>query len=173
MKTVIKEAMDMAKKVHEGDIYNKNEDYYTHHLAEAAKFLDKSLKDKLKLSEKKLTDITVAVYLHDTVEDHPDEVTLSDISDKFGSDVADIVDRVSRRENEPYAVYMMRILGRVESTVVKMCDLAINIAASYRSDKMNSYARQRLGKYEVAYMLVAAHLEKEEVLNLDPPEEKK
>jgi guanosine-3',5'-bis(diphosphate) 3'-pyrophosphohydrolase len=81
---LIKLAYDFSEKAHEGQIRRSGEPYIAHPLSVAAI-----------LSDLKLDYATVATgLLHDTVEDT--DVTLKDITEKFGENVAHLVDGVTK-----------------------------------------------------------------------------
>ncbi|MBT4762477.1 MAG: bifunctional (p)ppGpp synthetase/guanosine-3',5'-bis(diphosphate) 3'-pyrophosphohydrolase [Bdellovibrionaceae bacterium] len=81
---IIKQAYEFSEKAHEGQIRRSGEPYIAHPLSVAAI-----------LSDLKLDYTTVATgLLHDTVEDT--DVTLEDISERFGESVANLVDGVTK-----------------------------------------------------------------------------
>ena len=68
--------------------------------------------------------ILIAGVLHDVVEDTP--ATLEDVAGMFGSDVASIVDYVTRREDEPYRQFIERSARHPLAIWVKLADLHDN-----------------------------------------------
>lgn len=68
----------------------------------------------------------IAALLHDTVEDTP--VGLDFIEKGFGKAVAEVVEILTRRENESYLEYIQRILdsGNLSAMKVKFCDALDN-----------------------------------------------
>ncbi len=82
--SLIKKAYEFSEKAHEGQVRRSGEPYIAHPLSVAAI-----------LSDLKLDYATVATgLLHDTVEDT--DVTLDNISEKFGENVAHLVDGVTK-----------------------------------------------------------------------------
>ncbi len=80
----IERAIAYAKEKHEGQTRSSGEPYYTHPVEVAGI-----------LAEMKLdTDSIVTAILHDTIEDT--DATYDDVKEKFGKDVADLVDGVSK-----------------------------------------------------------------------------
>lgn len=63
--------------------------------------------------------------LHDVVEDTP--VTLDEIKDKFGLDVAYVVGLLTRGKEEDYDSYLSRIMKSSDAIEVKIADLRENI----------------------------------------------
>lgn len=75
--------------------------------------------------------LAIPAVLHDVVEDTP--VTLREVELEFGKRVADIVDRVSRREGEVYVDFIDRIAGDIDAVYVKLADIRDNL---YRRGKV-------------------------------------
>jgi len=82
----IKRAYYLAEELHRGQKRISGEDYIIHPIAVATIVYDCQLD----------TDSICAAFLHDTVEDCSDRVTLEDVRKQFGNDVADIVDGVTK-----------------------------------------------------------------------------
>ncbi len=80
----LQEAIDLATKCHEGQMRKTGEPYIIHPLA-VMKILQEWNMDE---------DTVIAGVLHDTVEDTP--LTLKEIEDQFGKDVAFIVNGVTK-----------------------------------------------------------------------------
>ena len=103
----IKEAYIFADKLHEGQMRESGDTYISHPL-NVSYILSELHAD---------TDTIIAGLLHDTVEDT--EVTLKDVEEKFGNDVAHLVDGVTKIKHI-----------RVENDLNKSSDndkLALNI----------------------------------------------
>ncbi|MBP5634479.1 HD domain-containing protein, partial [Candidatus Saccharibacteria bacterium] len=82
--TLIDKAVDVATKAHEGQLRKTGEPYIIHPLA-VKKILEEWNMDD---------DTVIAGILHDTVEDTP--LTLNEIKEQFGKDVAFLVDGVTK-----------------------------------------------------------------------------
>ena len=78
------EAINFAKEAHEGQTRASGEPYYTHPVAVADILADMKMD----------TTTLVTAILHDTLEDT--EATYEELSAKFGKDVADLVNGVSK-----------------------------------------------------------------------------
>lgn len=81
---VVENAIEYAKVMHEGQTRSSGEPYYTHPVEVASILADMRLD---------MGSIVTAI-LHDTLEDT--EATYDELSDKFGKEVADLVDGVSK-----------------------------------------------------------------------------
>ncbi|MCU4652572.1 bifunctional (p)ppGpp synthetase/guanosine-3',5'-bis(diphosphate) 3'-pyrophosphohydrolase [Roseibacterium sp. SDUM158016] len=84
---LIRGAYDYARRMHEGQKRHSGEPYFTHPVAVAAI-----------LTEQRLDDATImTALLHDTIEDT--KGTYSEIAAEFGTDVAELVDGVTKLTN--------------------------------------------------------------------------
>jgi guanosine-3',5'-bis(diphosphate) 3'-pyrophosphohydrolase len=81
---IIEDAIAYAKEMHEGQTRSSGEPYYTHPV-EVAGILAEMRMDMGSI---------VTAILHDTIEDTP--ATYEDLEQKFGKEVADLVDGVSK-----------------------------------------------------------------------------
>ncbi len=66
----------------------------------------------------------VVGWLHDTVEDTG--LTLQEIRYQFGSETAEAVDAISRRDGEPWGKYLQRVKQNQIALKVKISDLIDN-----------------------------------------------
>ena len=82
----IEKAYRLAEQLHAGQKRISGEPYLIHPVAVASIVFDCQLD----------TDSICAAFLHDTVEDCADRITLDDIREQFGADVANIVDGVTK-----------------------------------------------------------------------------
>ena len=73
-------------------------------------------------------------YLHDTVEDHPDVISIDFIRELLGNDIADAVDAITRREGEQYFAYIDRVKQCEMARKVKLADLKHNMKADRIKD---------------------------------------
>tara|TARA_R110000787_G_scaffold9902_1_gene34245 strand:- start:9541 stop:9993 length:453 start_codon:yes stop_codon:yes gene_type:complete len=100
----------VAREAHRGQLDKAGEDYYLGHLSRMAVALD--------LSGHRLR---MAGWLHDTVEDT--KVSLLEIQSMFGREVSDIVDALTRRDDETYMESIHRVNRHPEARRVKLADI--------------------------------------------------
>lgn len=91
----------------------------------------------------------IIAILHDVIEDT--DVTKEDLSRYFGEEIANVVDLLTHKENEPYKAYIERIGTDSEATRVKMSDLRHNMSL-WRLDVLTEKDIERLKKYHDAYV---------------------
>ena len=84
---LIRAAYDFGRAMHEGQFRHSGEPYFTHPVAVA-----------VILTQQKLDDATIiTALLHDTIEDT--KASYSEVADKFGREIADLVDGVTKLTN--------------------------------------------------------------------------
>ena len=130
-------AASLARRAHDGQA-DKVGDPYIEHPAEVAD----RVSDQAPI-------VQVVAWLHDVVEDT--DVTLGDIDEQFGPDVAAAVDAISHRPHEPRTEYYARVKANPTALRVKEADLATN-TDPWRTRRLDIPTRERLAtKYAKAY----------------------
>ena len=120
------DAYRYGKTAHEGQLRKSGEPYYTHALVVAGILAD------LRLD----VDTLVAGLLHDVVEDTP--VTMDDVRERFGDDVAHMVDGVTKisdlrshspdtRQAENYRKLVFSIAQDPRTVLIKLADRLHNM----------------------------------------------
>ena len=84
-------ALEIATEIHCKDIRRTTGEPYVNHCLAVAKILRQWGADE---------DLIVAGLLHDTVEDHPDLISLEQVKEMFGERVAHLVDGVSKFKSQ-------------------------------------------------------------------------
>ncbi|MDP3341675.1 bifunctional (p)ppGpp synthetase/guanosine-3',5'-bis(diphosphate) 3'-pyrophosphohydrolase [Frigidibacter sp.] len=142
---LIRAAYDYGRRMHEGQNRHSGEPYFTHPVAVAAI-----------LTEMRLDDATiVTALLHDTIEDT--RASWKDIAGKFGDDVADLVDGVTKLTNlqlsstetkqaENFRKLFMAMSKDLRVILVKLADRLHNMRTikSMRPDKQIQKARETM-----------------------------
>ena len=124
----IKRAFEYASELHEGQFRLSGEKYISHPIAVA------KIVAELELD----TDSVCAALLHDTVEDCADKTNLSIIQKKFGGDVAELVDGLTKlaafqfEDKEEAHIENLRKMflamsKDVRVTFIKLCDRLHNM----------------------------------------------
>lgn len=93
--------------------------------------------------------------LHDVVEDS--SFTLGDIKDRFGGEIAEAVDAMTKREGEVYEDYLHRVAENPLARAAKLADLADNMDTSRLGRAPGETDVERLTKYRKAADLLLAH----------------
>ncbi|MFT6408209.1 MAG: GTP pyrophosphokinase [Arenicella sp.] len=150
----IEKAAHFAIASHAGQKRASGEDYVNHTFAVAA------IVHELGLD----SDVVIAALLHDTVEDT--DVTLTQLSDNFGSDVANLVDGVTKMEAiqsftdtesdrgkskqdakaESLRKMMLAMVDDVRVVLIKLCDRLHNMRtlSAVKSEKQKRVATETL-----------------------------
>lgn len=113
-KTGYTEAAHLARQAHAGQVDKGGNDYFATHIESVVRIVREDLGGSIR-------DAVVA-YLHDIVEDT--DVTLADIDDLFGAEVAADVDALTRRDSETYAAFIGRVAASSKrARTVKLADI--------------------------------------------------
>ena len=128
----IKEAFSYAKEMHEGQLRLSGEPYIMHPVSVAEIVAGLGLD----------TDSICAAFLHDTVEDCPDKTDLTEITRIFGSDVALLVDGVTKIKSidiedkeeaqiESIRKMLLAMSKDIRVIFIKLCDRVHNMRTLY------------------------------------------
>ena len=123
-KDIVKDAKELAEKLHEGMTDKYGNPYFEHleRVANRVREMEYDMVDET--SEINL--YIAAAYLHDVIEDT--EYTLGELTEKFGEVIAEAVKLLTRDNEETYADYVVGIKkavfleGKI-ARVVKLADL--------------------------------------------------
>ena len=125
----------ISKLAHKGQVDKAGIDYFTHPEAVAA---------MLDTPQEK-----VVGYLHDTVEDT--DVTVEEIREIFGDEIADAVALMTHANGVPYMDYVKEIGKNPLARKVKLADLTHNMdIRRIRNPRQKDYDRIEK-KYKLAY----------------------
>ncbi|MCA0997474.1 RelA/SpoT family protein [Alloyangia pacifica] len=145
---LIREAYDYGLRMHDGQYRHSGELYFTHPVAVAAI-----------LTEQQLDDATIiTALLHDTIEDT--RASYQDVADRFGSEVADLVDGVTKLTNlqlsssetkqaENFRKLFMAMSRDLRVILVKLADRLHNMRTikAMRPEKQVQKARETMDIY--------------------------
>jgi len=145
---LIRRAYDYGRRMHQGQIRKSGEEYFTHPVAVAAI-----------LTEQRLDDATIiTALLHDTIEDT--KSTYDDIEREFGSEVAELVDGVTKltnlqlssteaKQSENFRKLFMAMSRDLRVILVKLADRLHNMRTIkwQRPDKQAQKARETMDIY--------------------------
>ena len=144
----IRLAYEYGQQMHEGQFRHSGEPYFTHPVSVAAI-----------LTEQQLDDATIiTALLHDTIEDT--KASYSSVDEKFGHDVAELVDGVTKLTNlqlnsnetkqaENFRKLFMAMSKDLRVILVKLADRLHNMRTikSMRPDKQIQKARETMDIY--------------------------
>ena len=172
----VKAAYLLAATAHEGQFRQSGEPYITHPISVAESVLDLGLD----------TDTLCAAFLHDTVEDC-EGITLDIVRERFGEDVAVIVDGVTKIKSvsvidkegqhaENVRRMMLAISKDIRVIIVKLCDRLHNmrtLSGKKNGDRQRDIALETMYVYApLAHRLgmqrIKLELENLALLYLDP-----
>ena len=165
---IVTSAADFAKTMHEGQTRARGEPYYTHPLAVAGILADMKMD----------TATILTAILHDTLEDTP--ATYKELSTKFGKEVADLVNGVSKltkiesqtvegKQAENFRKLVLAMSEDIRVLLVKLADRLHNmrtLGGFDRPDKQRRIARETLEIYAPLAERIGMHKVKEELEDL-------
>ena len=173
----IKKAYLLAKKAHEGQFRQTGEPYIIHPIAVAESVVELGLD----------TDSICAAFLHDTLEDCPDAVSMESLTEQFGPDVALIVNGVTKiphiqvedreeQQIESIRKMMLATSKDIRVIIVKLCDRLHNmrtLSGKKDEDRQRAIAAETMYVYApLAHRLgmqrIKLELENLALLCLDP-----
>lgn len=145
---LIRRAYAYGMQMHEGQTRYSGEPYFTHPVAVAAILTDMRLDDAT----------LVTALLHDTIEDT--RSTWADVADKFGHEIADLVDGVTKLTNlqlsgshskqaENFRKLFMAMTRDLRVILVKLADRLHNMRTirAMRPEKQTKKARETMDIY--------------------------
>ncbi|MBO6227596.1 MAG: HD domain-containing protein, partial [Shewanella sp.] len=145
---LLKQAYQIARDAHEGQMRTSGEPYITHPVAVARILAD------MRLDHETL----MAALLHDTIEDT--HVTKDDLAELFGVAVAELVEGVSKLDKlkfrdkkeaqaENFRKMMMAMTQDIRVILIKLADRTHNMRTlgALRPDKRRRIARETLEIY--------------------------
>lgn len=167
-RALIESAATFAKTMHEGQTRASGEPYYTHPLEVAGILADMKMD----------TATILTAILHDTLEDTP--ATYKELSTKFGKEVADLVNGVSKltkiesqtvegKQAENFRKLVLAMSEDIRVLLVKLADRLHNmrtLGAFDRPDKQRRIARETLEIYAPLAERIGMHKVKEELEDL-------
>ncbi len=130
---MLEDAIQMALDAHRGQVDKAGKPYILHPLRIALEQIDPKAQ--------------VAAILHDVVEDS--DVTAADIEARFGLEIANAVDCLTKRDGESYDDFVERCGPNPIARAVKLGDLADNMDLS-RIANPSAKDHARVEKYRKA-----------------------
>lgn len=119
------EAWVMAKQLHSGQVRWYTDEPYFKHCERVAESVARSPEYHVAEADTKRV-MLVSAILHDSVEDT--ELTLDDVIDFCGPEVAEVVELLTHDEGTPYHAYMANLLDNPIARVIKRADTCDNLA---------------------------------------------
>ena len=166
--TVLENAIEYAKKMHEGQTRSSGEPYYTHPV-EVANILAHMKMDP---------DTIVTAILHDTLEDT--QATYDELKEQFGESVAELVNGVSKltkiesqtaegKQAENFRKLLLAMSEDIRVLLVKLADRLHNmrtIEGIKKQEKKQRIALETLEIYAPLAERIGVHQIKEELEDL-------
>jgi len=149
----ISKAITLASDAHSNQFDKQGEPYILHPIRVMMKFEDSIHR--------------IAAVLHDVVEDTSVSITL--INQRFGSEVSDIVDLLTRRKDEKYEKYILRISQHLIASRIKIADLEDNMDLKRWKfgKKVTNENFAMMKRYLKAHAFLKQNIENEELARIE------
>lgn len=119
-------AHHLAKYAHEGQNYG-DKGYFKHHVLGVVRNVELYCRDnQIYVGTEKYYKLKISAYLHDILEDTP--VGVRFIRKNFGEDVLEIVEHLTRKDDETYFEYIHRVKENEYARIVKVADIEFNLS---------------------------------------------
>jgi len=123
MKELISKALEVATKAHSGQTRWNGEPYIVHPIRVAASVSK---------------DCRVAAYLHDVIEDT--DLTLDDLrTEGFSKTDIKAIDHLTKRPDQSYKDYILRVKENWTALIVKLADLEDNLRDLKKGSMKDKY----------------------------------
>ena len=141
---MLDKAIHIAARMHEGQKDKGGQPYILHPLRVMNEVEGETAK--------------ICAVLHDVVEDTG--ITFDDLSKEgFSEDVIEVLDALTKRENEEYDDFISRVLENKTACIVKLADLKDNLDLN-RLPSVTEEDFRRMEKYEAAEKRIIEALQK-------------
>lgn len=139
----MKEVIDLAIKMHEGQVYQLGKPYIDHLF-------------RVGFRGKSISEMKVGI-LHDIIEDT--DMTLSELkrTGLLSNEEIDAIDHLTRKEGETYFDYINKVSKNELATRVKLNDLRDNLDLT-RFDEVKEEHLSLLNRYLKAYDILRANI---------------
>ena len=137
MKTQFELAKEIATKAHEGQFRWDGKTPYIAHPAAIAKAVFIATSD---------ANYAATAFLHDVIEDTP--LTIADLrAQGVSEEILTAVDLLTKRDDQDYLAYLLRLKVNQMARVVKIEDIKNNMSDLDRKKKKSMYEKYQLALY--------------------------
>lgn len=119
-------AHHLARYEHEGQMYGNN-GYFKHHILGVVRNVELYCRDnQIYVGTEKYYLLKISAYLHDILEDTSAGVGL--IRESFGDEILEVVEHLTRKDDETYFEYIHRVKENEYARIVKVADIEFNLS---------------------------------------------
>lgn len=116
----------IARYAHEGQMYG-DKGYFKHHILGVVRNVELYCRDnQIYVGTERYSLLKISAYLHDTLEDSP--VGEGFIRENFGDEMLEIVECLTRKDDETYFEYILRVKDNEYARIVKVADIKFNLS---------------------------------------------
>ncbi len=105
----------------------------------------------------------ISAVLHDVIEDT--DTTYEDLKEKFGVEVADIVNTLSRTQEETYVEFIRRVAKHRKARLIKLADIQDNL--NPRRTLIEGLKPRYIKAYDTIIQAIVEEEDEDELLFID------
>lgn len=115
----------IARYAHEGQMYG-NKGYFKHHILGVVRNVELYCRDnQIYVGTEKYYLLKISAYLHDAMEDS--HIGEGFIRENFGDEILEVVEHLTRKDDETYFEYIHRVKENEYARIVKVADIKFNL----------------------------------------------
>lgn len=132
----------IARYAHEGQMYG-DKGYFKHHILGVVRNVELYCRDnQIGVGTEKYYKLKISAYLHDILEDTSAGVGL--IREAFGDEILEIVEYLTREDEETYFEYIQRVKDNEYASIVKVADIEFNLSECLKAGGMKGEGTLKL-----------------------------
>ena len=147
----LKDAIMLAVTKHNDQLDKAGQLYITHPLRVMDRFLGAPI------------EYQISAVLHDVIEDT--DTTYEDLKEKFGVEVADIVNSLSRTQEETYVEFIRRVAKHRKARLIKLADIQDNL--NPRRTLIEGLKPRYIKAYDTIIQAIVEEEDEDELLFID------
>lgn len=124
----------IARYAHEGQMYG-NKSYFKHHILGVVRNVELYCRDnQIGVGTEKYSLLKISAYLHDILEDT--SVGEGFIRENFGDEILEMVECLTRKDDETYFEYIQRVKDNEYARILKVADIKFNLSECLKAGGM-------------------------------------
>lgn len=140
-------AHHLAKYAHEGQMYG-DKDYFKHHILGVVRNVELYCRDnQIYVGTEKYYLLKISAYLHDAMEDS--HIGEGFIRENFGDEILEVVEYLTRKDDETYFEYIQRVKDNEYARIVKVADIKFNLEECVLSECLKAGGMEGEGTFKM------------------------
>lgn len=146
-------AHHLAKYAHEGQKYG-DKDYFKYHILGVVRNVELYCRDnQIYVGTEKYYLLKISAYLHDAMEDS--HIGEGFIRENFGDEILEVVEYLTRKDDETYFEYIHRVKENEYARIVKVADIEFNLSECLKAGGVDGEGTLKLvERYKKALVIL-------------------